>query len=94
MRIKIVLIFFITIVIAFSSAFVIVNWNKVFPNNDIEQELPEDNDENEDGGGTETPDGNEDGGGTETPDDNEENEEPIQPGENFTINISKNHIKF
>lgn len=80
MKIRAILIFVIAIVIAFCSMFVVVNADKIFFNNNVEQVEPGENE-------TETP------GGTETPDDNEE-QEPIQPGEDFTINISKNQITF
>ena len=59
--IKSIVIFFVAIVIAFCSMFVVVNADKIFPNNNVEQIEPGDDNVNEDDG-TETPGDNESSG--------------------------------
>lgn len=51
--IKSIVIFFVAIVIAFCSMFVVVNADKIFPNNNVEQIEPDDDNAIEDDGAVE-----------------------------------------
>ena len=87
---KIFLVIVIVAVIGIASAFLVVNWDNIMPNSNVEQIQPDSpgyNDSEKPGDSTDKP--------SENPDNStDDTEQPIQPGEDIEITISKDKITF
>lgn len=87
---KIFLVIVIVAVIGIASAFLIVNWDSIMPNSNVEQIQPDSpgyNDSEKPGNSTDKP--------SEEPDEpTDDTEQPIQPGEEIEITISRDKITF
>ena len=95
---KIFLVIVIVAVIGIASAFLVVNWDNIMPNSNVEQIQPDspgyndsekpgnDNESEKPGNSTDKP--------SEEPDDPTDDTEPIQPGEEIEITISRDKITF
>lgn len=91
MKTKIILIVVLCIVLAFSSAFFVINFDTLFPNDtNVEQIQPDKPGNN----GSETPDDSTDKPSEEPNEPTDDIEQPLQPGENIEITISRDKITF